>query len=92
MNRRPWAPQGRRIGWISGSDLFLDPDSSYRVAQQMADTEPLLVSAQTLRHRLRQSGLLASVDAGRQTLLVRRTLEGTAHHVLHLRLQVFLDS
>jgi hypothetical protein len=24
-----------RIGWVAGSDLFLEPKSSYRVAQQM---------------------------------------------------------
>src|ERR1039458_5398969 len=70
---RAWTPQGTRIGWIAGSDLFLDPALSYQVAQQAAGTERLLLSEQSLRHRLRESGLLASVDAGRQMLLVRRT-------------------
>jgi hypothetical protein len=47
--------------------------------------ERLAVSEQTLRHRLREHGLLASIDAGRQTLLVRKTLAGCPRHVLHLK-------
>jgi hypothetical protein len=59
--------------------------ASYEVAQQMAGAERLPVSAQTLRHRLHERGLLASVDAGRQMLLVRRTLEGIPRQILHLK-------
>ena len=90
LRGRAWAPQGTRIGWVSGSDLFLEPDASYEVAQQIAGTERLSVSAQALRHRLREHDLLASVDAGRQMLLVRRTLEGTARQVLHLKVNDLL--
>jgi hypothetical protein len=82
---RGWVAQGVRIGWVSSSDLFLDPAVSYRVIQQMAGAERLAVSEQTLRHRLREHGLLASVDVGRQMLLVRRTLQGVPRQVLHLR-------
>ena len=52
---------------------------------QMAGAEHLPVSAQTLRHRLREHGLLASIDTARQMLLVRRTLEGIPRQVLHLK-------
>ena len=45
--------------------LFLDPAVSYRMAQEIAGTEHIPVSEQTLRQRLRQRGLLASTDAGR---------------------------
>jgi hypothetical protein len=45
----------------------------------------LALSEQMLRGRLRRHGLLASVDSGRQTLLVRRTLEGSPRHVLHFK-------
>jgi hypothetical protein len=79
-------PQGARIGWVGGSDLFLEPAISYEVAQQTAGAERLPISGQTLRHRLREHALLASVDAGRQMLLVRRTLEGRARQVLHLKI------
>jgi hypothetical protein len=82
---RKWLPQGTRIGWIAGQDLFLEPTSSYYVAQQLAGTEQLAVSQQTLRYRLKERGLLVSTDAGRQMLTVRRTLEGCPRQVLHLR-------
>ncbi len=78
-------PQGVRVGWVNGDDLFLEPKSSYQVAQQLAGSERLGVSEQALRHRLRQQGLLASTDLGRQMLTVRRTLENCPRQVLHLR-------
>jgi len=82
---RAWAPQGTRIGWLAAADLFLDPVASYESAQAVAGAERLPVSSQTLRHRLREHGLLLSVDRGRQMLLVRRTLENVPRQVLHLR-------
>ena len=81
---RRWVPQGTRIGWITGSNLFLEPALSYQVAQQLAGTERIPLSEQTLRHRLREHGLLASIDAGRQMLQVRRILDGSPRQVLHL--------
>ena len=82
---RGWVPQGTRVGWVARSDLFLEPAASYQVAQQAAGLERLPVSEQTLRHRLREHGLLASIDVGRQMLLVRRTLQGCPRQVLHLK-------
>ena len=82
---RRWVPRGTRIGWVAGNDLFLEPRASYQVAQEMAGAERLPVSEQMLRHRLRERSLLASIDAGRQMLQVRRTLEGSPRQVLHLR-------
>ena len=81
---RAWVPHGTRIGWIMGSELFLEPTASNEVAQLAAGSEPLGASAQTLRHRLREHGLLASVDAGRQMLLVRRTLGGRPRQVIYM--------
>ena len=83
-NGRRWAPQGPRIGWLVGSDLFLEPAVSYQVAQQLAGASGLAVSEQTLRSRLQERGLLVSTDVGRQMLTVRRTLEGSPRQVLHL--------
>jgi hypothetical protein len=83
---RRWIPRGVCIGWwTDGNDLYLDSSISYQVAQQTAGRERLAISEQTLRHRLHTLGLLASIDASRQTLLVRRTLEGCSRHVLHLK-------
>jgi hypothetical protein len=90
LRGRASVPQGKRIGWVAGSELFLEPATSYEVAQQMAGTERLPVSAQTLRRRLREHGLLTSVDVGREMLLVRRTLDGTTRQVLHMKTQDLL--
>lgn len=62
---RGWISQGACIGWVVDNDLYLDPRASYRAAQGVAGTEPLQVSAQALRHRLRECGLLISLDTGR---------------------------
>jgi hypothetical protein len=79
-------PQGPKIGWVVGIDLFLDPGASYQLVQQLPGGEQGLgVSEQTLRHRLRERGLLVSTDVGRRMLMVRRTLEGCPKQVLHLR-------
>ena len=85
---RRWIPMGTRIGWLVGADVFLDAAASYRVAQKAVGAERLAMSEQTLRRRLHERGLLASIDMGRQMLLVRRTLEGHPRHVLHLNADI----
>jgi len=81
---RELVPQGTRIGWVAEGDLFLEPISSYDVVQA-SGKEPMRLSEQALRRRLRQHGILASTDIGRQMLLVRRILEGGLKQVLHLK-------
>jgi hypothetical protein len=87
---RAWVANGTRIGWVAGSDLFLEPEASYRVAQELAGADRL-VGEQALRHRLHERGLLASVDAGRRMVQVRRTLEGKPRQVLHLKASDLVD-
>lgn len=83
-----WRPQGDRIGWVDGENLYLEPEASYRVAQTQAQGgEALTVGARTLRKRIKERGYLVSIDEKRQTLTVRRTVEGVKDRgVLHLRL------
>ena len=80
-----WIPQGPRVGWVIGTNLFLELAASYQIAQDLAGNERLTLSQQTLHHRLQERGLLASVDHGRQIVQVRRTLEGSPRQVLHLK-------
>ena len=89
---RAWVPLGSRIGWVAKGDLFLEPTASYQVAQRMAGADRLPVSEQALRHRMRERGLLVSIDVGRQMLMVRRTLEGCPRQVLHLNASQLADS
>ena len=90
-NCQEWTPQGTRMGWVAGSDLFLEPTACYQVAQALAGSERLPVSQPTLHQRLRESGLLASVDLNRQMVQVRRTLEGCPRQVLHLEAQILAE-
>jgi hypothetical protein len=78
-------PLGDRIGWVDGDDIYLEPTAAYRLVQAAASTagESLPVSEQTLKKRIHEKGLLASVDATRQMLTIRRTLEGVSRSVLH---------
>jgi hypothetical protein len=82
---RVWVPQGTRIGWLIGDDVYLEPAIGRQVACEMAGAEQLSISVHTLSRRLHQQGLLASVDTGRGMLLVRRILGGHPRTVLHLK-------
>jgi hypothetical protein len=86
-------PQGRRVGWIEGDHLYLQPDSAYAVAQSLAveQGESLTTAKQTLWKRLRERGLLASMDVKRQRLTIRRTVDGKRREVLHLQASSLFD-
>lgn len=82
-----WIAQGACVGWLDGDDLFLEPTSAYRAVQQASRDlgDALAVTPQTLNKRLKEKGLLMSIDGNRETLTVRRTIAGTSKPVLHLR-------
>jgi hypothetical protein len=65
--------------------IYLESTAAYRVVQTAGRDvgEQLAVSEQTLKKRLREKGLLVSIDEKRQTLTVRRTIAGTSKDVLH---------
>ena len=81
-----WTSQGRRIGWVDKEDLFFEPESSHAEAQRLSSEqgETLPVGSKTLWKRLREKGLLKSVDATRRTNTVRGTFESHRREVLHL--------
>ena len=80
-----WKSQGDCIGWVDCENIYLEPNGAYRVIQIMARdmNEPFATSPQTLKKRLSEKGLLASIDAKRETLTVRRTIAGSTTSVLH---------
>jgi hypothetical protein len=87
--RQEWQPQGKCVGWLDESGLYLEPSAAYQAVQQFGSSagSSLTVSAPTLWKRMDEAGLLRSTDlAVRETRLVRRTFAGARRKVLHLRL------
>jgi hypothetical protein len=82
-----WRPQGRRIGWIEGDNLYLDPIGAFAVVQDMGrrTNNQITLTDQTLRKRLHEAGKLASIDTTRKTLTIRKVIEGERKQVLHLK-------
>jgi hypothetical protein len=93
-DRWPWgiAGTGLKIGWVDGDNVYLDPDTSFKAAKDMAcDGSGITISPETLRRRLKDQGLLAStgMDAGRETVLVRKVADGKRRNVLHFLASTF---
>ena len=86
-------PQGARVGWLDGQNLFLDIDAAYRAAQATAaDGDGIPVGVQTLVKRLHETNRLKSIDERRGKLRVRRMLGGSRQEVLHLHADVLESS
>src|SRR5262249_26323464 len=56
-----WQPLGRRVGWVDGTELYLEPEAAFAEVQELArhQGDSLPVSPRTLWRRLRERGLLA---------------------------------
>jgi hypothetical protein len=91
--RDEWRPQGRRIGWLDGDALYLEPDGALAAAQDLARRtgDNIPVTAAVLRRRLHDAKLLLAVDKARETLTVRRTVEGGQKNVLAVSARDFLS-
>lgn len=82
--------QGRRIGWIDGDYVLLDPTASYAVAQDAARRlgESIGIKPATLWARLRDKGVLAETDETRERVKVRKTIACLQRRVEVLILRV----
>jgi Domain of unknown function (DUF3854) len=85
--RDEWRPQGRRVGWVDGEHLYLEPEASYAEVQALAvqQGEAFPVTASVLRKRLYERHLLLATAGKRQTYTLRRMLEGMRRPVLCMR-------
>jgi hypothetical protein len=99
--RHEWRAQGLRVGWVETDEgdkvglvgskkVYLEPEAAFAQVQALAreQGEAFPISSRTLRRRLHDRGLLASVDKAREVLTVRRVLEGQRREVLHLRTEL----
>jgi hypothetical protein len=85
--RTEWESHGKCIGWLARQDLYLDPESVHAEVQRLAQDkgESMPLTTRTLGKRLSEAGVLASTDPARQTLTVRRMLQGGQRKVWHLQ-------
>lgn len=84
-----WVAQGRRIGWLVGDKLYLDPEAALAEVVKLAaeQGQPLPVTGRTLWKQLYESGHLAETKGGDGQPLryrVPRTVEGRNLHVIAL--------
>ncbi len=82
-------PGGDQIGWLElgARAVYLDADASFRVAQNYSHDHGLVVTPMTLRKRMHERGLLASVEkrGGKTHFQVRRDVSGARREVLHVK-------
>jgi hypothetical protein len=84
--REDWWPKGDRIGWLDAKDLFLDVDAAYSSTQTIGKNlgDGISLTPRRLCKRLDEKGFLKTKGESRETLKVRRRLEGKRREVLHL--------
>jgi hypothetical protein len=80
-------PQGTRVGYIDGEEVYLEPESSYAVAQKLGEEqgERLPVTQRQLHRRLKEQKLVLSSEGDRAT--VRRAFLNQERTFLRLSLQ-----
>lgn len=87
-----WQPQGRRVGWVDGENLYLEKEEGFNVAKRVSEAggEGIAISSTTLCKRLKEANVLRSTDSTRQTNYIRKVLEGATQKVLHLPAQTLI--
>jgi hypothetical protein len=85
-----WRLRGDKIGWLARDGVYLNWTSAYQVVQRAAVAigTPFPLTEAMLLKRLDERGLILSRDEKRQTLKIRRRLEGRNQNVIHLRFPV----
>jgi hypothetical protein len=87
-SQREWRPQGPRLGWTEGVDVYLLPDEAYQCARRLSsDGDGLTIGVKTLTRRLHERGFLASRPAAGHRLLTRCIAEGRRHYVMHFHIR-----
>jgi hypothetical protein len=80
-----WEARGKKIGWLDGEVLYIDPDAVYaeltRLSSEQGQVFP--VSAQTLWKRLKEAKKLYRTKKERTTYPV--TIEGSRRQLIVLR-------
>ncbi len=82
----PWQPQGRAIGWVDESNVYLDPQAAYAELDRLAgETGEPLPSPRTLWKRLAERGVVRGThvkDGARYS--VTRTVGGRKKRICEI--------
>lgn len=80
-----WRPQGNKIGWVEGEDIYLQWKAAFAAAQKVGREigDPIPVSINTLGKRLAQRRLLASKETRREVNHIRKMCQGAMQAVWH---------
>lgn len=83
--------QGEKIGWTEANSVYLEPMAALAVAKKMGrdQGEHLALSVRTLGQRLKQDGLLASMELQRGTVTIRFRAEEKRNQVFHFAAEQF---
>jgi hypothetical protein len=85
-------PQGRRIGWLDGEHIHLEPHAAFAEAQRLAveQGETLTTTLNTTLKRMHDRNLIqADTSAGKIRYTFRRKLEGQTRSVVLLPIAAF---
>ena len=91
ITQEEWQPQGDRIGWLEGDDIYFQPDVAFAMAQRVAREQgtTLPITMRTLWRRLAERGLLKSREKGKNTN--RKVVEGRREMILHVDASLVID-
>ena len=91
-NGEDWVPQGKRIGWREGENVYLLPAPTYAVVSELASAEgePIAIGAKSLGKRLAERGKLASTETRRKRNTIHKTIGGGRPEVYHVLARTLL--
>jgi len=91
--RDEWRAQGSRIGWVDGTNLYLEPTAAYQVAKRLGESsgDGIAIGQKTLNRLMKERGLLLSHEENRGAV-ARRELQGFRRDVLHLNAETLLGT
>jgi hypothetical protein len=87
-----WFSGGSHIGWIEGENIYLEPDSTFAVAQRLAQSqsEGIPITKNTLWKRLKERNYLASHLPDRN--VARIVVQERRRYVVHIHSATILKS
>ena len=87
-------PSGKRIGWISGQDIYLDPEDTYAELKRLATYQErdFQLKLRALQKHLADEDILKTTDITQKKNTVRASIGGRRLRVLHVDASILEES